>query len=121
MQLRRQSTSVEKVVVKMRNSMVEPALRLKHSLQEPMLKPAGVHEPGLHIGGTTAAAAAKEAITRTANITVHPHTVQAPLGPIGTARRIIEREGFFALYKVRMLSVVSMQCNAKQGFLLFLM
>lgn len=98
MQLRRQTTSVEKVVVKLRSSMMEPALRLKHSLQEPMLKPAGVHEPGLHLGGSTAAAT-KEAITRTANITVHPHTVQAPLGPIGTARRIIEREGVFALYK----------------------
>jgi hypothetical protein len=31
---------------------------------------------------------------------MHPRTVQAPLGPIGTARRIVEREGFFALYKV---------------------
>lgn len=102
MQLRRQTTSVEKVVVKMRNSMMEPALRLKHSLQEPMLKPAGVHEPGLHLGGATATAA-KQAVTRTSNITLHPHTVQAPLGPIGTARRIIEREGVLALYKVSLL------------------
>jgi len=28
----------------------------------------------------------------------HP-VVQAPLGPIGTAKRIVQREGFFALYK----------------------
>ena len=85
MQLRRQSTSVEKVVVKMRDSLMEPALRLQHSLQEPL--PAA-HEPGLHLPKTA-----------TTHITMHPHTVQAPLGPIGTARRIIEREGVFALYK----------------------
>ena len=31
--------------------------------------------------------------------TLPSSAVQAPLGPIGTARRIIEREGFIALYK----------------------
>lgn len=92
MQLRKQTTSVEKVVVKMRHSLVEPALRLTNSLQEPRLASAGaVHEPGLHLGQQAAKAS---------HITMHPHTVQAPLGPIGTARRIIEREGFSALYKV---------------------
>lgn len=91
MQLRRQTTSVEKVVVKMRNSLVEPALRLQHSMQEPrILKAAGgIHEPGLHIGRHASST----------SVTVHPHTVRAPLGPIGTARRIVEREGFTALYK----------------------
>lgn len=100
MQLRRQATSVEKVVVKVKNSMVDPALRLTHSLREPVLKAAPVgaaalHDPGLHLG------AAKEgATTVTIKASKHnPHTVQAPLGPIGTARRIVEREGFFALYK----------------------
>ena len=96
MQLRKQSTSVEKVVVKMRNSLVEPALRLKHSLQEPLVKTA-VHEPSLHLGQQAVA---------TSTLTMHPHTVQAPLGPIGTARRIIEREGFMALYKVSCCVVV---------------
>lgn len=92
MQLRRQSATVEKVVVKMRDSMMEPALRLQHSLQDPVLKTAtGVgHEPGIRLNGPT----------KLTNVTMHPHTVQAPLGPIGTARRIIEREGYFALYKV---------------------
>lgn len=101
MQLRRQSTSVEKVVVKMRNSMIEPALRLQHSLRDPnpVLKTSGgagaIHEPGLHLG------VAKDATTVTirGSSHMHPHTVQAPLGPIGTAHRIVEREGFAALYK----------------------
>lgn len=97
MQLRRQSTSVEKVVVKMRNSMMDPALRLQNSLKDPVLKTVGaggagaIHEPGLHLG--------EQAARNATNITMHPHTVQAPLGPIGTARRIVEREGFRALYK----------------------
>ena len=95
MQLRKQTTSVEKVVVKMKSSFVEPALRLHHSLQEPrIVKTAGgaaLHDPGLHLGNSA---------TKVSNITMHPHTVQAPLGPIGTAHRIVEREGFAALYKV---------------------
>lgn len=96
MQLRRQTATVEKVVVKMRDSMMEPALRLQHSLQDPVLRTAtgGGHEPGIRFTGPT----------KLTNVTMHPHTVQAPLGPIGTARRIVEREGFFALYKVSGLS-----------------
>lgn len=95
MQLRRQTTSVEKVVVKMRNSMMEPALRMQHSLKDPVLKTVGevgaIHDPGLHLG--------QQATKTATNVTMHPRTVQAPIGPIGTARRIIEREGFSALYK----------------------
>lgn len=98
MQLRKnQSASVQKVVVKMRDSLMEPALRLKHSLQEPQLVKAagGVHEPGLRLTPQA---------TAHATVTIRPDhlpqgTVQAPLGPIGTARRIVQREGFFALYK----------------------
>jgi len=94
MQLRRNATSVEKVVVKMRDSMMEPAMRLTHSLREPKL----VHEPG--IGSVSAVGASKPHGT---TITVmSPGTVKAPLGPIGTARRIVEREGVSALYKVRL-------------------
>jgi Mitochondrial carrier protein len=37
MQLQRQNTTVEKAVQKMRDSLMEPALRLKHLLQEPMI------------------------------------------------------------------------------------
>ena len=98
MQLRRQGTSVAKSVVKMRDSLMEPALRLKHSLQEPTLKAAtamsGLHEPSLHLkpaGGVPHATVTIKA--------PGSHVVHASLGPIGTARRIIEREGFFALYK----------------------
>lgn len=106
MQLRRQNTSVEKVVVKVRSSLMEPALRIKHSLQEPaaVLKSGGVHEPGLHLGGPKiggggSVAVAAEAVAAAPPPPVPTTTVQAPLGPIGTARRIIQREGFFALYK----------------------
>jgi solute carrier family 25 (mitochondrial citrate transporter), member 1 len=95
MQLRRQTTSVEKVVVKIRHSLVEPTLRFQQSFSEPLsttrnLRMAGGYEPGL----------AMQTPATPATATVHrPAVVQAPLGPIGTARRIIEREGFMALYK----------------------
>ena len=98
MQLRRQGTSVTKSVVKMRDSLMEPALRLKHSLQEPTLKTAtamsGLHEPSLHLKPAGAVPGATVTIKAPGG-----HLVRASLGPIGTARRIIEREGFFALYK----------------------
>jgi len=98
MQLRRQGTSVAKSVVKMRDSLMEPALRLKHSLQEPTLKAAaattGLHEPSLHLKPAGAVPSATVTIKAPGH-----HVVQATLGPIGTARRIVQREGFFALYK----------------------
>lgn len=104
MQLRRQATSVEKVVVKMRDSMMEPALRLKHSLSEPAARFATA-EPGLQRLATTTAATPNVTTvikmggktTAAGGAAVPP--VVATLGPIGTARRIIEREGFLALYK----------------------
>ena len=111
MQLRRQEASVEKVVVKIRHSLVEPALRIKHSLQEPSayLKSAttiaGVgHEPAMFppAGAATSLTSARSAMTEAVVVKppqVHKGTVQAPLGPIGTARRIVQREGFLALYK----------------------
>jgi solute carrier family 25 (mitochondrial citrate transporter), member 1 len=97
MQLRRQSTSVEKAVNKIRHSLMEPVERFKHSLHEPRseLRPVGLHEPGLRL-------AQPMHTTPIAKIHVNPSSVgivQAPLGPIGTARRIINREGFTALYK----------------------
>jgi hypothetical protein len=95
MQLRRQTTSVEKVVVQVRHSLMDPALRLKHSLQEPRTVMVGghLHEPGMHLTGLPPPA--RPVPLSAANA----HVVQAPLGPIGTARRIVQREGFFALYK----------------------
>jgi solute carrier family 25 (mitochondrial citrate transporter), member 1 len=105
MQLRKNPRNVEQVVVKMRNSLMEPALRLKHSLQEPvMYKPFA--DPGLRLSAATAAnvtsATARTVPASTTHLsvtTVHGATVTAPLGPIGTAKRIIQREGFLALYK----------------------
>lgn len=102
MQLRRQEASVEQVVVRVKNSLVEPAVRLGHSLRDPhaympSAAVAGVHEPGLHIGTATA--------NRTETVVIKPNQapkgrlVQAGLGPIGTAKRIVQREGFMALYK----------------------
>jgi hypothetical protein len=116
MQLRRQETSVEKVVVRVRNSLVEPAIRMGHSLRDPhTFMPAtatvGPHEPGLHLGGTTAATTTTRQATETIVIkptqaaataaasTTKGRLVKAGLGPIGTAHRIIQREGFMALYK----------------------
>ena len=99
MQLRRQATSVEKVVVKMRDSMMEPALRIKHSLAEPgFQRMAASTAPGVtevvRTGGKSAAAAGG-----IAGATAGTGTTVATLGPIGTAQRIIQREGFLALYK----------------------
>jgi solute carrier family 25 (mitochondrial citrate transporter), member 1 len=130
MQLRRQTTpSVEQVVVQMRDSLMEPALRFRHSLQDPsgdykrhpstIVQSNGaavLHEPAIHWkpGAAPAVAAVPTSLSPHANhttviikhtvklsstATVTSSAVQAPLGPIGTARRIIEREGFFALYK----------------------
>jgi solute carrier family 25 (mitochondrial citrate transporter), member 1 len=109
MQLRKNPRNVEQVVVKMRNSLMEPALRLKHSLQEPvMYKPFA--DPGLRLSAVTASvtsataqtvpAASSTTATHLSSVTtVHGGAVTAPLGPIGTAKRIVQREGFLALYK----------------------
>lgn len=122
MQLRRQATpTIEQVVVKVRDSLMEPALRFKHSLQDPSasykINPTAVvqgngaallHEPSWKAAAAVAPAPSHSphANHRTVVIkppgstgTPHSSAVHAPLGPIGTARRIIEREGFMALYK----------------------
>lgn len=100
MQLRRQTASVEQAVVTVRNSLVEPAMRLRGSMQEPMVvKAAGIHEPGLQLGHPPAASTTYRQTVAIPTPKAPKGTVQAPLGPLGTARRIVQREGFFALYK----------------------
>lgn len=117
MQLRQQSQKLEAVrarsslaepMLRLKHSLAEPALRIKHSLQEPLemmrrgtslaepgvLSQATLHEPGLKL--ETAGARPPPAVT--ANM-VLKDTVVAPLGPFGTAKRIIQREGFLSLYK----------------------
>lgn len=101
MQLRKNTVDTQTI----RNSLVEPALRLRNSLQEPLLKPTPtlvgegratlLHEPGF-------SRSAGEAATGHARVVIQPMsrgTVQASLGPLGTAKRIVQREGFLALYK----------------------
>lgn len=118
MQLRKNAVDTKTI----RNSLVEPAMRLRHSLQDPMgrmttttttvahaggggavLKSsAALHEPGFSPGGGVAANHGANVSRGAAKVIVKPTqhgTVQASLGPIGTARRIVQREGFFALYK----------------------
>jgi solute carrier family 25 (mitochondrial citrate transporter), member 1 len=103
MQLRRQTTTVDKAVAKVRHSLMEPVERMRHSLLDPsqQIRPAGIvggiHEPGLRM--TVGAAAAQQQVSKVHVIQVGTNVVQAPLGPIGTAKRIINREGFRALYK----------------------
>jgi hypothetical protein len=112
MQLRRQAVDTTQTI---RNSFVEPALRLKHSLQEPFMRPEPTlsgggggslsskaahlhHEPGFSSSSSMRA-------TTTGHATIHikPNSgraaITATLGPFGTAKRIVQREGFFALYK----------------------
>jgi hypothetical protein len=111
MQLRRQAVDTTQTI---RNSFVEPALRLKHSLQEPFMRPEPTlsgggggslsskaahlhHEPGF------SSSSSMRATTGHATIHIKPNSgraaVTATLGPFGTAKRIVQREGFFALYK----------------------
>ena len=111
MQLRRQAATVK--AIQARSSLAEPALRLKHSLAEPLafiqrgasfaepnahgiIQQTNLHEPRLRL-----IPSAREAITSKAYYRSTPAqgVISAPLGPLGTARRIVEREGFFALYK----------------------
>jgi solute carrier family 25 (mitochondrial citrate transporter), member 1 len=131
MQLRRQAaTTVDQAVLKVRHSLMEPALRLRNSLSEPspsatvMHKTtpmtaatgtASLHEPGLRLSlrpaqsvvvAAASASGYSTVVIKPIKSSVHqtqqqPHgaTVTASLGPMGTARRIIQREGFFALYK----------------------
>ena len=102
MQLRKNSVDTKTI----KNSLVEPALRIKHSLQEPFVARAeptlssvngpaltkAIHEPGF--SANSGAGHAKIIVKPTS-----PGTVRASMGPIGTAKRIVQREGFFALYK----------------------
>lgn len=98
-QLRKQQQTVESTVIKMRNSLMEPAMRLKHSMREPItfFKGGGVHEPRLHLGRSSQVVSTIHVMTQSKAALAG--AVQAPLGPIGTAKRIIQREGFFSLYK----------------------
>lgn len=111
MQLRKnQSSTPQQVVVKMRDSLMEPALRIRHSLQDPMgTGPRGqgamknaLSEPGLRLQatvGTSATVVETNMQAVAAAAARSTGAVSAPLGPFGTAKRIVQREGFFALYK----------------------
>lgn len=107
MQLRRQEASVEKVVVRVRSSVVDPALRITHSLRDPSaFMPSaavagaggGVHEPGMQMGAPSARGGTETVVIKPIQ---HQQKglVTAGMGPFGTARRIVQREGFSALYK----------------------
>lgn len=108
MQLRKNhAATAQQVVVKMRDSLMEPALRIRHSLQDPMgtahMKTA-LSDPGLRLQPQSAGSAAATVVetgpaAAAAALAKSTHSVQAPLGPIGTAKRIVQREGFLALYK----------------------
>jgi hypothetical protein len=121
MQLRRQAVDTQKI----KNSFVEPALRFKHSLQEPFMRPEPtlsggggggaaapskahlLHEPGGFSSTNSTTASTMRATLASASkghATIHikPNSagaVTATLGPFGTAKRIVQREGFLALYK----------------------
>ena len=95
--------------------MMEPALRLKHSLTEPLDvfgRGGSWAEPKINSPGgavTMHQGALHEPSLKMVTATVSPPparplkysgtAVTAPLGPFGTAKRIVQREGFLALYK----------------------
>ena len=97
MQLRRQQSTIE--AVRSRSSLHEPNMtRSMSSLAEPRMN---------HLHSTSSAE--NVGFRATVNSLLGRNTtsmqirgaapVTASLGPIGTARRIIQREGFFSLYK----------------------
>eukprot|EP00567_Pseudictyota_dubia_P005542 CAMPEP_0197440730 /NCGR_PEP_ID=MMETSP1175-20131217/7156_1 /TAXON_ID=1003142 /ORGANISM="Triceratium dubium, Strain CCMP147" /LENGTH=438 /DNA_ID=CAMNT_0042970887 /DNA_START=363 /DNA_END=1679 /DNA_ORIENTATION=+ len=128
MQLRRQSQTIEAVRARSSlhepglirsslSSLAEPALR--RTAASPLASGAvaaatsgpslsvqasgaggGVHEPALRLGTQSSPKTmhAAEASALRARAVSSGATV-ATLGPVGTARRIIQREGFLALYK----------------------
>jgi solute carrier family 25 citrate transporter 1 len=119
MQLRRQSSTLEAVRVRARHSLQEPLERIRHSMQEPgrlirhslqepspslqssaasVAATANLHEPGLRLGGSTNSSLGSSKI-RVQPSSIGGGTVTAPMGPLGTARRIVQREGFWSLYK----------------------
>lgn len=112
MQLRKNTIDTQQI----RHSLMEPAHQIRHSLMEPtgmlrqtisgsglrttpnpeVLVNANMHEPA------PIAQKAGKATTTYAKIIEKPFhngTVRASLGPFGSAKRIVQREGFFALYK----------------------
>ena len=123
MQLRRQAQTVE--AVRARSSLHEPGMIRRvvgSSLAEPVaglhrtaaaavaVEGAGggtaatlAHEPGLRMAAAASVAAGHPGGPSPAQVRViashQPGSVSATLGPIGTATRIITREGFTALYK----------------------
>ena len=125
MQLRRQAQTVE--AVRARSSLHEPGMIRRvvgSSLAEPaaglhrtaaaavavdgaggaaaLASTAATHEPGLRMTAASVAAGhpGGPSPAQVRVIASHqPGAVSATLGPIGTAKRIISREGFTALYK----------------------
>ncbi|CAJ1961845.1 unnamed protein product [Cylindrotheca closterium] len=113
MQLRKNTIDTQQI----RHSLMEPAHQIRHSLMEPsgllrqsfaggsglrstpnpaVLVNANVHEPA------PIAQNVSKAPTNYSKIIEKPiynGTVRASLGPLGSAKRIVQREGFFALYK----------------------
>ncbi len=98
MQLRRQQSTID--AVRARSSLHEPnfTTRSMSSISEPRLTQlhSSVPEKGSSFT-TTMNKILGRPMTQT-NTTIRT-PVKATLGPIGTARRIIQREGFFSLYK----------------------
>jgi solute carrier family 25 citrate transporter 1 len=97
MQLRRQQTTMK--AIRNRSSLHEPSMtRSMSSLAEPTMNQvhSSTHQTKGGLGQTFNSIVGR-AHTQSLNIRASP--VQASLGPIGTARRIIQREGFLSLYK----------------------
>ncbi len=85
MQLRRQQSTLQ--AVRARSSLMEPGMTRQLS---------SISEPKLSALNSAMETPASQATSRGA---LRNQAVTATIGPIGTARRIIEREGFFSLYK----------------------
>lgn len=99
MQLRRQQSTIE--AVRARSSLHEPGMTRSMSSMSSFAEPrlTQLHSTSKEPSGIKAAVNSIMGRPAVSLLNTRTGPVTATLGPIGTARRIIQREGFFSLYK----------------------
>jgi solute carrier family 25 citrate transporter 1 len=97
MQLRRQQSTIE--AVRARSSLHEPGFTRSMSSMSSFAEPRITHLHSSTAKPTGITAAVNSIMGRPSMPVANRAPVTATMGPIGTARRIIQREGFFSLYK----------------------
>eukprot|EP00551_Chaetoceros_affinis_P002805 CAMPEP_0203657896 /NCGR_PEP_ID=MMETSP0088-20131115/46548_1 /ASSEMBLY_ACC=CAM_ASM_001087 /TAXON_ID=426623 /ORGANISM="Chaetoceros affinis, Strain CCMP159" /LENGTH=381 /DNA_ID=CAMNT_0050519407 /DNA_START=42 /DNA_END=1187 /DNA_ORIENTATION=+ len=98
MQLRRQQSTIE--AVRARSSLHEPGMTRSMSSMSSFAEPKLTHLHSSTAEPSGIRAAVNSIMGRSSSMQIMNRApVKASLGPIGTARRIVQREGFLSLYK----------------------